>query len=72
MYGPFKRGGCFTGPDNGESNKEFNDYLLSLNNEFGIRDLEWVDALAKEAGLESTEIKEMPAENFCVCYSKII
>lgn len=59
IYGPFKYGGDFTTP----SNAQFDLWLKSRNPLSGVRDFEWVNQLAREAGLTLLEDNPMPANN---------
>lgn len=59
IYGPFKYGGDFTTP----SNAQFDLWLKSRNPLSGVRDFEWVNQLASEAGLTLLEDNPMPANN---------
>ena len=66
VYGPFNRGGAYTS----ESNREFDAWLRARDARSGIRDLEAVDALARNAGLALVEDAEMPANNRCVVWRR--
>lgn len=59
LYGPFRIGGVHTAP----SNAEFDDDLRRRNPEWGVRDLEAVEALASRQGLVLSERVSMPANN---------
>jgi len=59
MYGPYNYGGRFTS----DGNKRLDDWLKSLNPDFGIRDFEFIDDLARNAGLMLLEDCTMPANN---------
>ena len=59
VYGPFRYRDAYTS----ESNARFDRWLKQRDPVSGIRDFEWVDALAKEAGLSLVEDKAMPANN---------
>lgn len=59
VYGPFNYAGEFTS----DSNARFNDWLYQQNPKSAIRDFEWVNGLAAEAGLELIEDHTMPANN---------
>lgn len=65
LYGPFKRGGVHTAP----SNAEFDAKLRSGNPEWGVRDVEELDAVARRHRLAVTEIVEMPANNLILVLS---
>ncbi len=66
IYGPFNHGGQFTS----ESNARFDATLRSNNRYSGLRDVEAVQALAKEAGLLLLEDRAMPANNRCISWTK--
>jgi SAM-dependent methyltransferase len=59
-YGPYRRDGRHTAP----SNEEFDASLRSRNSEWGVRDMEEVEAAANRAGLRLEEVVPMPANNF--------
>ena len=59
VYGPFKYGGQFTT----ESNARFDQWLKDRDPVSGIRDFEWVNQLAADAGFEFVEDNTMPANN---------
>jgi SAM-dependent methyltransferase len=66
LYGPFKRGGAHTAP----SNEAFDRSLRAHDPDWGIRDLEAVEALGASHGLALDEIVEMPANNLTVILRK--
>jgi SAM-dependent methyltransferase len=66
IYGPFKYEGNFTTP----SNAQFDLQLKSRNPLSGIRDFEWVNELAGEAGLTLLEDNAMPANNQLLVWRK--
>ncbi len=66
IYGPFKYEGNFTTP----SNAQFDLQLKSRNPASGIRDFEWVNELASEAGLTLLEDNAMPANNQLLVWKK--
>ncbi|MEO1330220.1 MAG: DUF938 domain-containing protein [Pseudomonadota bacterium] len=59
LYGPFQRGGVHTS----ESNAAFDASLRASNPEWGVRDLDRVEALAEANGLALSESVAMPANN---------
>jgi len=67
LYGPFRLEGEFTS----ESNAEFDASLRSRGGDMGIRDIEWLDELALEAGLRRSGLIAMPANNFIAVWRKI-
>jgi SAM-dependent methyltransferase len=64
LYGPFRRQGHPTAP----SNEAFDTDLRTRNPAWGLRALEAVDALAREAGFGAPEVTAMPANNLCVAW----
>jgi hypothetical protein len=66
LYGPFKRGGKHTAP----SNEAFDSSLREGNPEWGVRDVEAVEELARKAGLPVMEIAEMPANNLTLVFGR--
>lgn len=66
LYGPFNYDGMYTS----ESNLQFDQWLKSLNSQFGIRDFELLDKLASASGLELKQDFEMPANNRILCWQK--
>jgi len=65
-YGPYKQDGTAV-----ESNLNFDRSLKSRDASWGIRDLEQVQQLAKENGLECIQTVEMPANNLSVLFQKL-
>lgn len=63
-YGPFNYGGSFTSP----SNAQFDAALKQDDPRRGIRDIEAVDALARDVGMQLLEDAEMPANNRCITW----
>jgi hypothetical protein len=66
LYGPFKRGGKHTAI----SNAVFDTSLREGNPEWGVRDIEAVEKLARTAGLALLEIAEMPANNLILVFER--
>ncbi|QFT56984.1 DUF938 domain-containing protein [Microbulbifer sp. THAF38] len=66
VYGPFKIDGSFIGP----SNADFDTYLKERNPDSGIRDLEWLDQLAGDVGMQREELNYLPANNQLVVWRK--
>lgn len=64
LYGPFKQGGKHTAA----SNAAFDESLRAQNPEWGIRDLEWVVAVALAEQLSLVKIVAMPANNLSVIF----
>lgn len=59
VYGPFRYRNAYTS----ESNAQFDRWLKQRDPVSGIRDFEWVNALAEDAGLTLVEDNAMPANN---------
>ncbi len=66
LYGPYKVDGNHTAP----SNEAFDKDLRSRNEEWGIRDLNDVIALAGDHGLSFVKYIQMPANNLSVIFRK--
>lgn len=66
LYGPFRIGGRHTAP----SNAAFDADLRRRNPEWGVRDLERVVELAREAGLRLLETNDMPANNLLIVFRR--
>ncbi|MCP4983593.1 MAG: DUF938 domain-containing protein [Gammaproteobacteria bacterium] len=66
VYGPFNYGGQYTA----ESNARFDQFLKSRDPASGIRDFEWLDELAINAGLELLNDVSMPANNHVLVWQK--
>lgn len=59
-YGPYRVGGSHTAP----SNEEFQQWLVSRDPSWGVRDLEDFAARALDVGLRLERTVPMPANNF--------
>ncbi|MCP5328326.1 MAG: DUF938 domain-containing protein [Steroidobacteraceae bacterium] len=59
IYGPFRYGGRYTS----DSNARFDEALQARDPASGIRDAEWIDALAVDQDLELIADHDMPANN---------
>ena len=66
LYGPFKRHGKHTAP----SNETFDHWLKEQTPDWGVRDLEAVEGVAKVHHLILQEVIEMPANNFSLVFHK--
>ena len=66
LYGPYRIGGAHTAP----SNERFDADLKGRNPLWGVRDLEAVEELGKDVGLELRERVEMPANNQCLVFER--
>ncbi len=66
LYGAYSRGGAHTSP----SNAEFDASLKSRDPDWGVRDLDDVEAEARARGLELRDVVEMPANNLSVVFEK--
>ena len=67
LYGPFKRGGKHTAI----SNAVFDASLREGNREWGVRDVEALQDLARNGGLGLAEIIEMPANNLVLVFERL-
>jgi SAM-dependent methyltransferase len=67
LYGPFKRGGEHTA----SSNAAFDKSLRDNNPEWGVRDIDDLEQLAKNAGLVLAECVAMPANNFTLIFEHL-
>lgn len=66
VYGPFKYGGRFTTA----SNEAFDRMLRERDPRSGLRDFEWIDGLARQAGLQLVEDCPMPANNQTITWRR--
>lgn len=66
IYGPFNYGGRFTSP----SNENFDAWLKARDPQSGVRDFEWIQELATDAGYALIDDQEMPANNRLLCWQK--
>lgn len=64
LYGPYRRAGVPTAA----SNEAFDESLRARNPEWGLRDLEAVEAEAAGQGLRLERIVEMPANNLILVF----
>lgn len=64
IYGPFNDNGNYTS----ESNARFDQWLHDRDPNSGIKDFEWVDELAQQAGLQLINDVAMPANNRILCW----
>jgi cyclopropane fatty-acyl-phospholipid synthase-like methyltransferase len=64
LYGPFRVNGQFSG----DGNQRFDQSLKAQNPLMGIRDLEWIDRLALEQGLQHEKSYAMPANNLLLIW----
>ncbi len=67
IYGPFNYEGKYTSP----SNRKFDALLKSKNPNYGIRDYEAVQKLARDIGLRKLEDNAMPSNNRLLIWQKI-
>lgn len=67
LYGPYRQAGVITAP----SNEAFDASLKAQNPAWGLRDLEAVAALAKEAGFSPPAVTDMPANNLSVVFRRM-
>jgi hypothetical protein len=66
FYGPFKRGGVHIT----DSNAAFDATLRARDPAWGVRDLDDIEALAKDAGLELDQVIDMPSNNYSVVFKR--
>ena len=66
IYGPFNYAGQFTS----ESNGRFNDWLTQRDPLSGIKDFEFCNQLAQQAGFALIGDTEMPHNNRLLCWQK--
>lgn len=66
LYGPFKYQGRFTT----KSNANFDALLRDRDSSSGIRNIEWVTAIAEDEGLTLIEDQDMPANNQFLIFRK--
>ncbi len=67
IYGPFKR----INKPTIQSNIDFDLKLKKSNQDWGIRNLEFVNKIAKENNFLNYKIHEMPANNLCIIYKQL-
>jgi cyclopropane fatty-acyl-phospholipid synthase-like methyltransferase len=66
VYGPFNEGGTYTSP----SNREFDVWLKARDPCSGIRDVEAIQTLAAQTGLQAVDDVAMPANNRCLIWRR--
>jgi cyclopropane fatty-acyl-phospholipid synthase-like methyltransferase len=66
VYGPFNYRGAYTA----HSNARFDAWLRERDPRSGIRDVEWVEGLARAAGYAQLEDIAMPANNRLLCWQR--
>lgn len=66
LYGPWLEDGVETAP----SNRDFDLWLKMRDPAYGLRQVEWVDALALDQRLRRTRRIAMPANNITLVYRK--
>lgn len=67
VYGPFNYQGRYTS----DSNARFDQWLKQRNAESGIKNFEWLQAIAAQSGLECVADHEMPANNRTLVWQKM-
>lgn len=67
-YGPF----AFNGVIEPQSNVDFDKELKSKDPRWGIREITEVKEIAKENGIDFVKIYDLPANNKCVVWKKIL
>jgi len=68
LYGPFR----IPGQELARSNEAFERYLVSLSDEYKIRSLEDMRVTAKGYGFMNTKVYEMPANNHCIVFKRLV
>ncbi len=66
IYGPFNEGGAFTGP----GNAAFDADLRRRNPDWGLRNREDLDALARAQGFVVATVRVMPADNRLLAFRR--
>ncbi len=66
VYGPFNYGGQYTS----DSNARFDAQLKAQDSAMGIRDFDWLEQLAKTAGMTLAADVEMPVNNRTLIWQK--
>ncbi len=66
LYGPYRRKGVPTAP----SNAAFDADLRARDPAWGLRDLDEVTAVARDAGFERVDVVVMPANNLSVIFRR--
>ncbi len=66
LYGPYRRGGAHTAP----SNEDFDRSLRARDPQWGVRNLDDVEAAANAEGLVLDQTIEMPVNNLSVVFRK--
>jgi len=64
-YGPYKVNGTAA-----PSNLQFDENLKARNTDWGVRDLERVQAVAEDKHLKLSKTIQMPANNLCLIFTK--
>lgn len=67
LYGPYRQKGVVTA----DSNEAFDADLKSRNPQWGLRQLDDVAALAREAGFSGPVVTPMPANNLSVVFRRV-
>lgn len=67
LYGPYRQKDVVTA----DSNEAFDVSLKSRNPQWGLRQLDDVAALAREAGFSGPEVTPMPANNLSVVFRRV-
>jgi hypothetical protein len=66
LYGPMMRGGRHTAP----SNAAFDADLRARDPAWGVRDMDVVGEVARQAGFGAAEVVAMPANNFSLIFRR--
>ena len=65
-YGAYRMNGTHTA----KSNEDFDAWLKNRDPRFGVRDVEWLEEVARAAGIGLEERIAMPSENFILVWRK--
>jgi hypothetical protein len=66
IYGPFMRNGAHTSA----SNAAFDQSLKERNDQWGLRELNQVIAVAAKAGFKTDDVVSMPANNLTLVFQR--
>ncbi len=69
IYGPFNRKGQYTSESNARFDQEF---LKAQNDEWGLRDIDWVREHAQNIGWLLEDAIDMPANNFALIFKRAV
>jgi hypothetical protein len=67
LYGPFNYGGAYTS----DSNRRFDGWLKARDPASGIKDVDWLEGLARSAGMVLDADHAMPVNNRTLIWRKL-